>query len=239
MDLKEVDILGASVNQHWYYQSKAAAVTRILAGTRFHTVLDVGAGSGYFSRQLLSMALADEAICVDTSYAADTESREADRPIFFRRSVGNVDADLVLLLDILEHVDDDAALLKEYIGKVDRGTRFLISVPAFQCLWSDHDEFLEHKRRYTLSQLEQRAERAGLTVVQGCYYFATILPAAAGIGLLGRIIHSPSMQPRSRLRPHGAGMNNLLEKLCRAELVLMRHNRIAGLTAFCVAEYRA
>ena len=239
MDLKEADILGESVSQHWYYRSKAAAVTRLLAGARFHTVLDIGAGSGYFSRHLLYRSIAESAACVDTSYASDSESRESDKPIVFRRSIGNIDADLVLLLDVLEHVDDDAALLREYMDRVSIGTRFLISVPAFQCLWSDHDEFLEHKRRYTLHQLEQLTERAGLTVIKGCYYFGTILPAVAGIRLLGKIFHSPVRESRSQLRPHSAIVNNLLETVCRAELALMRHNRIAGLTAFCIAEYQA
>jgi SAM-dependent methyltransferase len=238
MDLKEADILGDSVGQHWYYQSKAAAVTRLLAGADFHTVLDIGAGSGYFSRELLGGSIAQKAVCVDPSYVSDSETRVSNKPIFFRRSIGNVDADLVLLLDVLEHVDDDTALLREYMGKVPEGTRFLISAPAFQCLWSVHDEFLEHKRRYTLRQLEQTAERAGLTVVDGCYFFASILPAVGSIRLLENLFRPPMREPRSQLRPHSKVVNKVLQIVCRTELALMQHNRTAGLTAFCTAEYR-
>jgi len=54
MDIKETEILGADAGSHWYYRSKAEAVVRCLDGIAYDTVLDVGAGSGFFSRHLMS-----------------------------------------------------------------------------------------------------------------------------------------------------------------------------------------
>ena len=236
MDLKETDILGANIEHHWYYRSKAKAMTRLLAGTPPSTILDVGAGSGFFSRHLLAQSSAKEAWCVDISYDGDSDASEAGKPVHFRRQVDTVNADLVLLMDVLEHVDDDVGLLKEYAKKVSRGARFLISVPAFQFLWSGHDVFLEHKRRYRLNQIEDTVKQAGLTVKHGAYYFGAVFPIAASIRLVNNWVHKGQQQVRSQLSLHHPLVNGTLAAMSDAELPFLAHNRLAGLTAFCLAE---
>jgi len=171
MDLKEVDILGDNVSQHWYYRSKSNAMTNLLGKIQPSSILDVGAGSGFFSRHLLSSSQANEAWCVDTSYSSDSDDFEAGKRIHFRRQIDHIDADLVLLMDILEHIDDDVRFLQRCVEKVPKSAKFLISVPAFECLWSSHDVFLEHKRRYTLNQIEDVTRHAGLTVLHGALLF--------------------------------------------------------------------
>ena len=52
-----------------------------------------------------------------------------------------------MIADVLEHVDDDLALLRQYAAKLGEGGRIVITVPAFSFLWSGHDVFLEHRRR--------------------------------------------------------------------------------------------
>lgn len=234
MDLKETDILGSGIDQHWYYCSKAAATTHLLGDARFDKILDVGAGSGFFTHHLLTHTPATEAWCVDISYGADSDATTAGKPVHYRRSIESLDADLVLLMDVLEHVDNDVGLLKTYVEKVPSGSRFLMTVPAFQFLWSGHDDFLEHKRRYTLSQLETLAKDAGLTVQQGAYYFALVFPIAATLRLLSKAAQpSPA---RSQLKRHHPLVNRLLKTLCRIELPFMGANRLAGLTVFCLAQ---
>lgn len=235
MDLKETDILGEKISGHWYYRSKARAVSRFLENTKISTILDVGAGSGFFSKYLLASSAAKDAWCVDISYERDFDESESGKPVHFRRSVDAVDADLVLLMDVLEHVDDDVGLLKDYVSKVPLGTHFLISVPAFEFLWSEHDVYLEHKRRYRLSQIEGVAERAGLTVKQGAYYFGAVFPIAAAIRLAGNLFRKGEMEPESQLKLHHPAVNGLLATLSDVELPWMKRNRAAGLTAFCLA----
>ncbi|MGW8465251.1 class I SAM-dependent methyltransferase [Pseudomonas sp. CLCA07] len=234
MDLKETDILGSSIDQHWYYASKAAATTRVLGSTPFKKILDVGAGSGFFTHHLLSHSSASEAWCVDISYDADSDARTAGKPVHYRRAIEAIDADLVLLMDVLEHVDDDVGLLKAYVDKVPSGSRFLMTVPAFQFLWSGHDDFLEHKRRYTLAQLETVARAAGLTVQQGAYYFGLVFPIAATLRLLPK--GAQPSPPRSQLKRHHPLVNTLLKSLCSIELPFMNANRLAGLTVFVLAQ---
>lgn len=234
MDLKETDILGPDIGLHWYYHSKARAMLRMLKGTSANTLLDVGAGSGFFSHHLLTHTETAQAWCVDISYPVDSDASTAGKPVHYRRAVGTLDADLVLLMDVLEHVDDDVGLLKAYVDKVPSGSRFLITVPAFQFLWSGHDDFLEHKRRYTLRQLESVVAQAGLQVQQGAYYFGLVFPIATGLRLLQRnVSRAPA---KSQLSRHHPLVNGVLKSLCSLELAFMGANRIAGLTVFCLAQ---
>ena len=102
MDLKEIDILADGVSAHWYYRAKAEAMRRLLEGARVRSVLDVGAGSGFFSRHLLATTDVAEACCVDPSYEADRDETESGKPLHFRRNVDAADADLVLMMDVLD-----------------------------------------------------------------------------------------------------------------------------------------
>ncbi|MBV4484060.1 class I SAM-dependent methyltransferase [Pseudomonas sp. SWRI153] len=234
MDLKETDILGDSIDAHWYYCAKAAATRRLLGDTAIRRILDVGAGSGFFSHHLLTHTDAREAWCVDISYPADSSATTAGKPVHYRRCIDSLDADLVLLMDVLEHVDDDLGLLKSYVAKVPSGSRFLMTVPAFQFLWSGHDDFLEHKRRYTLAQFETLADDAGLTVQRGAYYFGAVFPIAAALRLLPQ--GSRGVKPQSQLKRHHPLVNTALKALCRLELRLMGMNRVAGLSVFVLAQ---
>jgi len=230
MDLKEEDILGSDIGRHWYYRSKAAALRRIVGGLRPQRLLDVGAGSGFFSRHLLSHG-AQSALCVDIGYERERDESEAGKPVLYRRDCGVTDCDLVLMMDVLEHVDDDAGLVRHYAAKVPPGAHFLVTVPAFRFLWSGHDVFLEHKRRYTLGEIEQAMRRAGLEVVRGAYYFGAVFPLAAAVRLATR----RDATPRSSLKKHGAVTNVLLSAACTVELPFFPANRLAGLSAFVLA----
>lgn len=92
--------------------------------------------------------------------------------------------DLVCLFDVLEHIDEDVATLQAIGALLAPGGRAVITVPAYRWLWSAHDEFLHHKRRYTAGELRGKATAGGLRVT-GLTYFNTLLfPLAAAARLL-------------------------------------------------------
>jgi SAM-dependent methyltransferase len=235
MDLKEVGLLGIAQESHWYYASKASALKQALGDRQPERILDVGAGSGFFSRMLLRDTSAQCAICLDTGYAEDRSEVHFAKPIAFRRASPVGDADLVLLMDVLEHVDDDVALLRELTSTAKRRTRFIVSVPAFSWLWSGHDEFLEHRRRYTLNGALGVLSAAGLTPVAGFYMFAAVFPAVA-VQRLWQRRRAGTQAAKSNLRQHHPWTNAMLTRLCLAESAIARHNRAFGLTVFGVAE---
>jgi len=235
MDLKEVGQLGSDEGSHWYYASKALALQRCFGGRDPQRILDVGAGSGFFSKMLLRRTAARSAVCVDPGYPTDWTETQFGKPIAFRRHSAVDDADVVLLMDVIEHVDDDVALIRSYAASARPGTRFIVSVPAFSWMWSPHDDFLEHRRRYTLSQARQALSSAGLTPVTGFYFFAALFPAIAALRLARRAGPATG-HSTSDLRRHHPATNWLLASVCTAESLVARHNRLFGLTAFAIAE---
>lgn len=237
MDVKEEDILGPDIADHWYYVSKGRALLSFLGGARADSVLDVGAGSGIFSRQLLDAGVCASATCVDPAYPQERSESHNGREISFVRSAGGPGRDLVLMMDVLEHVDDDAGLLRQYTEPQAPGGLVLITVPAFRFLWSGHDVFLEHRRRYTRRQIEDVVRKAGLEVVRSRYFFGLLFPAAAAIRLYGaRRLKKEGFAPKSDLRKAPALLNRALILLHVLErLTLFRFNVFAGLTVFCLA----
>ena len=226
MDLKEAALLGDGAARHWYYRAKSEALLRVLGGYA-GTVHDVGAGTGFFARVLLEHGAA-AAVCIDPGYEAESDQSHASRPLAFRRTPPVEPAGLVLMMDVLEHVDDDAGLLRAYVAAAAPGTRFVLTVPAFRWLWSQHDEFLEHRRRYTRGGLVALMRHAGLEVTGARYLYGLILPLAAATRLPERL-RGPIAVPKSQMRPVGRLTNAALLALCRAE-ALLPGNRVAGVS---------
>src|SRR5579862_1107675 len=118
MDIKEAELFKGAIADHFYYRAKLAAVKTLIDSFSPKRILDVGAGTGFFSESLLKQTSAAEATCVDTGYASDSERLVEGKPLFYRRHVDHSAADLVLMMDVAEHVADDFALIKEYADKV-------------------------------------------------------------------------------------------------------------------------
>lgn len=235
MDLKESKLLGNQVDNHWYYRAKAIALEKFLDNKKFNSLFDVGAGSGFFTKHLLNKTTINDSTCVDIGYEVETKEFLGDKHISYLKSVENSDADLVVLMDVLEHVEDDHALLKEYVDKCKPGTTFIISVPAFQFMWSDHDVFLEHFRRYNVIELESLVSGAGLKLERSCYFFSLVFPIAFAVRMLEKILKKPK-SPKSSLVKHSRIVNTVLFSLCKIDLSFFKYNRLFGLTVFCVAK---
>ena len=109
-----------------------------------------------------------------------------------------------------------------------------ITVPAFQFLWSGHDVFLQHYRRYSLTRLRQLVNGNGLEVRQAHYFFGTAFPLVASMRLKDKLL--PSKQPQSSMRNHSSVLNRFAYGVCRAEIALMRLNRVAGLSVVMLAQ---
>ncbi|WP_295436823.1 methyltransferase domain-containing protein [uncultured Thiodictyon sp.] len=238
MDVKEEAILGADVGNHWYYASKGRAMARFLGDYRTPSVLDVGAGSGFFSKYLIASERCASAVCVDPAYSQERDEIFAGHPVRFVRSVTDIDHRLILMMDVLEHVADDLGLLRAYSDPMPSGGRILITVPAFQSLWSGHDTFLEHYRRYRIGMVDDLVRRAELRVIKSRYFFGLLFPIAAAMRLRERgRLRRGEIQPTSSLALYPPVVNRALTLVHDLERALvMPWNRIAGLTVFCLAE---
>jgi SAM-dependent methyltransferase len=149
----------------------------VLTGPR--AVLDVGAGDTFLATQLSSLlAPGSRVVCFDEHYSdrhlAELEIRT---PAIASTRVRPADKfDLVLLLDVIEHVPDDREFLGGFVRQnLAPGGKVLISVPAWQALFTMHDVMLGHYRRYRPSQLLDVIERTGLALIASGGLFHSLL----------------------------------------------------------------
>jgi len=184
MDLTEVP--GAPFRRHPWEIERARFFGRVVGGAGgsdgggARRVLDVGAGDGYLGRLLLERMPAGSSVdCVDPNYT-DADLRRFGEPptegLRFARARPPGLYDLVLLLDVIEHVADDRAFLDEIVqASVAAGGTVLVSVPAWDLLYSQHDVELKHFRRYSPARCRALLETAGLEIIRSGGLFHTLL----------------------------------------------------------------
>jgi SAM-dependent methyltransferase len=186
LDERYFDVMADQARDHWWYRARRALVADLLAGELAPgaTVVDVGCGTGDNLGALDGVAGRTVAGVELSEYAV----RHAPRSAGGRGRAGvaraehlpfpTACADLVTSMDVIEHLDDDAALA-EYRRVVRSGGLVLLTVPAYQWLWSDHDTWAAHRRRYSRRTLVAAVERAGLLTRRVTYFNSFLVPPAA------------------------------------------------------------
>jgi hypothetical protein len=139
------------------------------------SLVDIGAGSALFSKELLRLNLVSEIVAVDVGYEVERETKGG---ISYCRTTQYSGFTHFLLTDVLEHVEGDDDFLADIVSQADRDSAFIITVPALMSLWSGHDLYLRHFRRYTKKQLRHLVEQSGLTVISVRYTYSTVFPIA-------------------------------------------------------------
>lgn len=140
--------------------------------------LDAGAGDAWFARRLLlELGGSARIVCWDVNYTTDDLEAIAAAGVTPTAETPGGAFDRVLLLDVLEHVEDDAAFLQLVVQQRTAADGFvLVSVPAYQALFSSHDAKLRHHRRYSPADCRRLLTDAQLRIVaEGCL-FHSLLP---------------------------------------------------------------
>ena len=149
--------------------------------------LDVGAGDAWFAEQLRrSLPEGSEVVCWDVNYRDTDISRAAPETgliLTADRPTGRFDR--ILLLDVVEHVADDRPFLQDILTEMlAPGGWVLVSVPAYQGLFSRHDTALGHYRRYSPRRMRHLLDAVGLErVAEGGLFHLLLLPRAAQVVL--------------------------------------------------------
>jgi SAM-dependent methyltransferase len=186
-------------------------------------MLDAGCGSG---RTLTELAWYGDAVGVDADPAcvrtATERGHSARLGSIAHLPFPSARFDLITCLDVIEHLPDDVAALTELRRVTMPGGRLLVTVPAFQSLWSDHDVANEHLRRYRAPQLRSAAMAAGWTTERITYFNSLLFAPAAIVRLAGRMRRRPRPAGKSDLDLTPARLDGLLELPLRAEAALLR-----------------
>jgi SAM-dependent methyltransferase len=197
---------GALQERHWWWRARERLlldrISRLRPPGGFGAILDVGCGGADWFGRLRAFG-APEGVEPDPGLAAAAARGGA------RVHAGAFDAGfhpghrfgLVLMLDVLEHLDDDLGALRHARALLEPGGVLIATVPASAALWTGHDVLNAHRRRYTTAELARRAEDAALRVLEVRYLFhwlaAPKLLAAAAHRRFPRPPRPPRLLPRA------------------------------------------
>ena len=148
------------------------------------------------------------------------------------------DIDVLLLADVLEHVKDDVSFLQDSIDNLKTGASVVISVPALQFLWSQHDVILGHYRRYSRNNLTELVSKIPHTNMRFMSYFNSLLFPVISLARISEKFFKPKNALSSDLQEHSALSNTLLYALFSIERPLLR-NRIPlpiGASLLCILQ---
>lgn len=235
-------------NVHWWFLARwkifMDLIEREFAGEPEIRALDAGCGTGTMLGHLETLG---PAVGIDRAPAAVRFCRSRGRNRVLEGSadrlpLGDGTFDLVCALDMLEHIEDDVAALKE-MGRACRpGGRILITVPAYRFLWGRQDEISHHLRRYTARELRSRITAAGLEVAKLTYFNTLLFPIVAAIRVTRRLMPGDPEEEKEEIesdftmtRP--GRMNDLLARVFQAESGLIRAMRLPfGVSLLAVAQ---
>lgn len=180
--------------RHWWYRARrevlAALIARAVKPPKGARILEIGCGTGHNLGMLGQFGDVD-AIELDEA-ARDVASARLGRPVLGARLPGlegvpEASYDMVALLDVLEHVEQDRESLASIAKRLKPGGAILITVPAFQWMWSAHDVVNHHQRRYSKRSLRAAIADAGLKADFVGYFNSILFPLAAAARLAGRL----------------------------------------------------
>ncbi|UPK74308.1 class I SAM-dependent methyltransferase [Nocardioidaceae bacterium SCSIO 66511] len=208
----------ASLDQpdYWWYRARSELLEATLADylPDAATLLDVGSADGPSvgwmrrpDRRVVSVDLIPDGLTAGEGVCASLDALPFADGTF----------DGVTAFDVVEHCESEATALSELARVLVGGGRMLLSVPAYQWAWSDHDVRAGHYRRYTRSRLVDAVERAGLRVDRATYAFGAVFPMFVAERAVRNVRRRLGRAGEARLTPVSPTLDRVLMGLCRAE----------------------
>jgi ubiquinone/menaquinone biosynthesis C-methylase UbiE len=216
-------------DHYWWFVSRRELVeslVRQLPLPADAVIVDVGCGTGATAAQMQKYG---RVIGVDISPLALAWSQQRGLSHLLLAAAEKLpiaveSVDVIIATDILEHLDDDVAVLKEFYRTLKPGGYVVATVPAYSILWSEHDLALMHRRRYVARVLAQRSRAAGFEIVRLTYALFFLFPLALVMRLLKRR-PPPEKEPEAQLPPLPEWLNRLLIRFQRIETAMLKYVR--------------
>ncbi|KAA9331346.1 class I SAM-dependent methyltransferase [Hymenobacter busanensis] len=145
--------------------------------------------------------------------------------------------DLLIASDVLEHIEDEDQAVREWLRVLRPGGQLIVFVPAFQFLWSQHDEVNHHYRRYSAKRLRATLERGRFAIERTSYWNSTLFLPVAAMRLLQSVLPKKKAAPSGDLQVIPGGLNKALLTLLRTENRMLRFMDLpVGVSTFIVAK---
>lgn len=226
MDKRHYQTLYETEKYHWWYSVRKKIIRDLInsyANSQKNIkLLDIGCGTGELLKELPPLG---DVFGIDSSPQAIAFCKEKGlKNVSVAEGTKipfpNNSFDVILCLDVLEHIQDDSAVLKEIYRVAKMGAIIFIFVPTFKFLWGRSDEVSHHLRRYRLPELRKKIEQNGLKVIRSSYFnFFLFFPILAARWLV-RLFKIPI---KSENETGNGLINKVLLKVFSFEARLLRH----------------
>lgn len=192
MDIESIRAMIGVEKQHPWYRARFTFVKALLENSSSYNmrILDFGCGSGEVLSECIRRGFVNVKgmdTSIDCIESARTRGINCE---LLTNAIPSIDKqyDLILCLDVLEHLGDDLLYLEMFQNALSQNGRILITVPAHQFLWSPHDVFNHHFRRYSRRSLIKLIEKSGLHIESIRYWNSSLFPIFFVIRPLSRFL---------------------------------------------------
>lgn len=218
-------LMASHEDRHWWFAGRRAVISALIARAALAAhprILEVGCGTG---GNVAVLARRGDLEALEPSETARSIVREKYPELTVHQgalprshSLPAASYDLVLALDVLEHVQDDLESLRDLVGLARPGGWIIVTVPAHPVLYGSHDVRLDHLRRYTKQQLAALCRESGADPVLFTAFNTLLAPLAVTYRLMEKL--SPVRFPNQERLPI-APVNALLARIFSAEAALV------------------
>jgi len=209
---------------YWWHKGKlsliASLYNKYLKGKKDLRILEIGCGTGEVLNMLKNWG---EVTGIDYSRKAIDVCKRRGFADLYCEDVNKLDLskdygkyDLILALDVLEHIRDDVKTMKKVRELLKPGGLFFVAVPAYKFLWSTHDEALHHLRRYHSLEINQKLKDSGFKILKSTHFVAALFFPIALVRLLNNFIRRRAY-PKTHYLPLPKIINDLFTKILQIE----------------------
>ncbi|HEX9722170.1 MAG TPA: class I SAM-dependent methyltransferase [Candidatus Paceibacterota bacterium] len=226
---------------YWWHKGRRVVIDsmlkRFLEPRSALRILDVGCGTG-MNLELLSKFGQVHGVdaspiavhyCLQRGFSDVYEGRAEDLKF------ADESFDMVVAIELLEHVQEDVDTLREFARVLRPGGLLFLTVPAYQFLWTEHDEVLDHVRRYTLGELKKKLQEAGFRVEKGTYMVTFTSPLFV-YRLFRHLFGKKNETPKTSYVPVPSFLNAIFVASFFLEATIVKYVSLPfGISVLCVA----
>ncbi len=240
----------AAIEQtHWWFVARRKILNVFLQrygygkkDIKVRTALDIGSGPG-INAELIEK-VAEKVICIEPSNEGYEFAKKKSSPIrqvihgeFPSAVPAGQKFDVITLFDVLEHIEDEGRTVRKLKEILNAGGRLFITVPAYEWMWTNHDDVVHHQRRYTTNGLRKVLEANGFELVRLSYFNTFLFPGIAGVRAIKKMLGTDNGSTDFSITPGWS--NRIFTAIFGLESYILKYISLPfGVSVMAVAKHK-